>query len=359
MRVLFAVHHPAHVHFFKHSIRDLEIAGHTVHVVGREKDVVVELLRQYDIEHEILVQSYDDMLGLAKRQVEYEFKVIRASIDFRPDVMVSIGSPAIGHAATILRVPHIMFTDNDVFSNRFATPFADIICTPENFETDYGDKHIRYPGYHELAYLHPDQFEPDGDLLRRRGIDPIDDYSVLRFISWGAHHDVGQKGLGPERKRELVSLLDRHGDVYITTEGPLPRDFEAYRLPVPAHAIHHLLYYANLYFGDSQTMATEAALLGTPAIRSNSFVGEGDMGNFIELEERYGLLYSIRDETEAIETAIELVQREGLQREWDAKRRHLLSEKVNVSDIVTNIILEHGTIRGNKEERESARIYGA
>jgi len=43
------------------------------------------------------------------------------------------------------------------------------------------------------------------------------------------------------------------------------------------------LYYANVYIGDSQTMATEASVLGTPAIRSNSFAEGSDMSNFREL----------------------------------------------------------------------------
>jgi len=55
-----------------------------------------------------------------------------------------------------------------------------------------------------------------------------------------------------------------------------------------------VLAFADLYLGDSQTMATEAALLGTPAIRSNSFVGPNDMTNFKVLEENYSLLRNIR-----------------------------------------------------------------
>ena len=37
-------------------------------------------------------------------------------------------------------------------------------------------------------------------------------------------------------------------------------------------------------------MATESALLGTPSIRYNSFVGKNDMSNFVLLEKKYKLL---------------------------------------------------------------------
>ena len=351
MKVLVSVQHPAHVHFFKHTIQELRNSGHDVRVITRDKEIVVELLQHYGVPHKTLVQPYDGMWDLVKRQVEYEYRVLKEAVRFAPDVMVSVGSPAVGHAAKIVRTPYVMFTDNDVLSNYLAVPFADTICTPENFEKEYGRKHVRYAGYQELAYLHPEQFDPDAELLRRNGIEPHDDFFVLRFIDWGAHHDVGQEGLTPEIKRRLVSMLDQRGEVYITTEAELREEFEQYRLPIPIHAVHHLLYFANLYVGDSQTMATEAALLGTPAIRSNSFVGEGDMENFVELEEKYGLLYSLRDETAVLEKAEELVSREKAQQDWEKRKGRLLDEKENVYKTVTDILLKRGEIASGNDTK--------
>ena len=37
--------------------------------------------------------------------------------------------------------------------------------------------------------------------------------------------------------------------------------------------IHHVMSFASIYIGDSQTMAAEAGVLGTPFIRFNDFVG--------------------------------------------------------------------------------------
>jgi predicted glycosyltransferase len=41
LRVLIDIGHPAHVHFFKNTIWNLEKKGHKVMVVSRDKDVVV------------------------------------------------------------------------------------------------------------------------------------------------------------------------------------------------------------------------------------------------------------------------------------------------------------------------------
>jgi predicted glycosyltransferase len=279
------------------------------------------------------------MLDLAKTQLIYEYRVLKRAKTVDPDVMVSVGSPAVGHAAKILGKPHVLFTDNDVLSNYLATPFADIICTPEKYETDYGSKHIRYPGYHELAYLHPEQFTPEPDMLRDYSIEPTDDYFILRFVSWGAHHDVGKSGLDIKGKRRLVSFLEEYGAVYITSEGDIPSEFEEYQFPVPPHLIHNMLSYANIYIGDSQTMATEAAVLGTPSVRANSFAGENDMSNFVELEEQYELLYSFEDQNLAIEKIKSMVNYNDLGTKWEERRKRLISDKINVGDFITEIIV--------------------
>ena len=53
-------------------------------------------------------------------------------------------------------------------------------------------------------------------------------------------------------------------------------------------------------------MASEAAVLGTPSIFVSSLAGK--IGNFIELEKTYDLLYSFTDTDAALEKAIEILQ---------------------------------------------------
>jgi len=78
-------------------------------------------------------------------------------------------------------------------------------------------------------------------------------------------------------------------------------------------------------------MTTEASILGTPAVRCNSFVGEDDMGNFKELEDKYQLIYNYRNPDQALEKAVELVKKDGLKSEWKKKKQHLLRDKIDVT----------------------------
>ena len=48
MRVLLEAHHPAHVHFWKYPVRELQARGHEVLLIGRDRDVMRRLLEVYE-----------------------------------------------------------------------------------------------------------------------------------------------------------------------------------------------------------------------------------------------------------------------------------------------------------------------
>ena len=342
MRVFVTVQHPAHVHFFRHAIDDLERAGHDVHVFAREKEMAVELLERFDIDHEVLAGSASGLAELATVQATYEARLLRRALQLRPDVITAIGGVAAAHVATLVRARSVVFYDTehaDLIQN-LAFPFADAVYTPDCYRRSAGRNQVQYPGYHELAYLHPDRFDPDPDHLREHGVEPDERFFFVRFREWCALHDVGEAGFSPAAKRDLVSFLEEHGSVYVSSESALPPEFAEYRLPVPADLVHDLLYYADLYVGDSATMATEAAVLGTPSVRSQSFAGDGDMTNFLELEE-YGLLFSTPDDDEAVAQAKSLV-READPETYQRRREELLADKIDVARYATDLIVSAG-----------------
>ena len=55
--------------------------------------------------------------------------------------------------------------------------------------------------------------------------------------------------------------------------------------------MHHVMAFASLYIGDSQTMAAEAGVLGVPFVRFNDFVGR--IGYLRELEDVYQLGFGV------------------------------------------------------------------
>ena len=123
------------------------------------------------------------------------------------------------------------------------------------------------------------------------GIDVTKPYFILRFSSLNAHHDAGIKGINAEIAQRLIDILKPHGTIYITSERPLEPQFEQYRIRINPLDMHHVMAFASLYIGDSQTMAAEAGVLGVPFVRFNDFVGR--IGYLRELEDVYELGYGI------------------------------------------------------------------
>lgn len=342
MRIMVDIGHPAHVHFYKNFIWEMEKRGHSFLITARDKDVTVRLLKAYGFDFQVIGKIGRGKLNLIKEWIGRDWQIFKLARKFKPDVLTGISNPCAAHVARVTRAKSVIFNDSELggLGNWVTNPFAHVICTPSCFTKDLGKKQIRYKGYHELAYLHPNYFTPDLSVLKACGLKEGERFFVVRFVAWGASHDIGQHGYDLESKRKLVAELSKYGRVLITSESPLPEEFDEYRINVPPDKIHHLLYYATLLIGDTQTMTTEAAVIGTPAIRCNSFVGPNDMGNFIELKNNYGLIYSFNNAEKAINKAIELIQEPGLKEEWQAKRDRLLEDKIDVTEFMVNFILQ-------------------
>lgn len=252
---------------------------------------------------------------------------------FKPDIFVGFGSIRAAHVSFLLRKPCINFEDTEHSTEqiRLYLPFVTTVCTPSCYTQDLGKKQIRFNGYMELASLHPDRFTPNPAVLTELGLAEGDPFIIVRFVSWQASHDVGYNGLTLDTKRKAVHEFEKYGRVFITSEKPLPEEFEKYRISVSPEKMHDLLYYATLLYGESATMASECAVLGTHAIFCD-FAGRG----YTDEEERdYNLVYNFKlDESSqenSIEKAVELLQDPALKTKGREKQKRLLNDKIDVT----------------------------
>jgi predicted glycosyltransferase len=337
-RILVDIGHPGHVHFYKHAIRWLRDEGHDVLIAARDKDVAIRLLDHYGFPYRTVSAAGSGRWGMVRELVQRERALLQLIREFDPDVVTEIGGLSIALIGWLLRKPTVVFTDTEhVEINRYLTyPFASVICTPACFKRDLGKRHVRYEGFQELAYLHPDYFRPDPTVLDELGVSGGQPFIVLRFVAWKASHDLGQEGLSFSFKREVVETLSRYGRVFITSEAELPAEFKPHQIHVPPHRIHDVLAFARLYLGEGATMATEAGLLGTPSIYVSSLVGT--MGNFEELMDRYGLVYSTGDPSEALRQAVQLMELKDPKAELGRRRDRLLADKIDVARFVFELL---------------------
>lgn len=340
MRILVDIAHPAHVHFFKNIIKNLQRDGHQVKITAKEKEMNLKLLDIYGFEYQTIAKHKDRLFDKALDVFKIGREILRIAKEFKPDILMGVHHENIAHVSRLIRKPSVIFTDSEPvpIGNLLTFPFASAILTPSSFRKELGPKHVRYNGYKELTYLHPNYFKPDPRVLDELGLSKDDRFFIFRFVGFWATHDIFRKGLSLEMRRKIVGELENFGRVFITSESKLPLEFDKYRITVPPNKIHDFLFYATLLVGDTQTMTTEAAVLGTPAIRCNTFVGPNDMGNFIELEKRYDLIYSFRESEKALAKVLELLEDKNLKNKWRKKREKLLSEKIDVTKFITEFI---------------------
>ena len=242
---------------------------------------------------------------------------------------------SIAHIGKILRIPSLRWIEDDAKmvwkSAMVANPFASKILVPASCKTDRWEyKTIHYQSFHELAYLHPNRFIPDVKQISDK-INTDNPYSIIRLSKLSAHHDQGKKGIDLSLSRKLIEILSKHGDVYITSEKKIEDEFEKYRLNLDPSKIHHALFFANLYIGDSQTMAAECAVLGTPSIRFNDFVGK--LGYLDELEFKFGLTRGIKtsEKEKLLDVVKEYLSNPNLKEDYKIKREKMLEKKIDLS----------------------------
>lgn len=278
-RILFIISHPAHFWMFVHTIENLQKDGYEIINVIRPKDVLVQLCENAGLSFYKLKERPKKwgMLGLAISLIEKTIAVSNIIRENKPSLIVS--SDGVGAiCGKLFRIPSVEINEDDgeaihLYARMFFPLVTTIVHPYCTSAWKWNKKKIGYPSYHELGYLHPNQFTPNREIVEKYGIDVDKPYIVIRFAQLTAHHDVGIHGMSTEMAQHVIDMLQGHGTIYITSERPLEPQFEQYRIKINPLDMHHVMAFASLYIGDSQTMAAEAGVLGTPFVRLNDFVG--------------------------------------------------------------------------------------
>ena len=236
----------------------------------------------------------------------------------------------------ILRKPNFVLEDTESadVSHFIAKVFGSIFIHPNCFHKRISNNEVRYSGVQELLYLHPNRFSSDDSIFDLLGIEKGTPYVIMRFVSWDAYHDKGLSGFTDDNKIQAVKQFSKHAKVFISAEKELPAELEPYKIRIPPEKMHDALAHASLFFGESATMASESAVLGTPAIYlNNNWLG------YTNEEERYGLLFSFKstpeDQGRAISKGMDLLADPATKETMRENRKRFLSDKIDVTAFMT------------------------
>jgi len=327
VKILIDIGHPAHVHLFKNFAWHMKEKGHDILFTTRDKEYEIYLLKTYGFKYISFGKHYKSKPGKILGLIKFDLKMLRTALSFKPDLSFSHGSIYAAQIGGLLHIPHVSLEDTGNMEQiHLYLPFTKVILTSTAFQKEFGRKQIRYNGYHELAYLHPKIFLEDKNIRTLLNLKANERIFLLRFVSWHASHDFRQNGLTDKNKREIIEKLLNFGKVILSSEEELPEEFKKYSFILPPEKMHDILAMADLFVGEGATMASECAMLGTPAIYVNSI----EAGT-IDDHEKNGLLFHFRNFDGVLEKAMEIISNPNSRTEFREKRDQMLRDKIDVT----------------------------
>lgn len=361
MRIIVDICHPAQVHHFRHALRAWSQDNHQVVVVARNKDITLKLLDLYGFSYVTLAPPGRGRFGQFKEFIRREVGMFKLARRCRPAIITG-SSPNAARVARLLGAKSVILSEDDAaYTPLFrwlAYPLATAIVTPDCLAyEDYGVRHLTYPSYQKLFYLHPNRFTPDRAIVRELGIADDEPFGLLRLVALQAHHDVGVHGVSEDLLRAMIRLTKDRVRLFITSEKPLVPEFEPYRLPISPERIHHALALAEFFVGDSGAMSVEAALLGTPALHLSTLAGRISV---IKDLVGYGLVHDYQPEQEGdlLDRLQEMLAMPDRREHFQGLRAKLLSEKIDPLPWFLTVIrmLASGASVAEVKERSNTSI---
>lgn len=331
MNILISTGHPAQVHNFRVVREQLIKRGHKVFWLSSKKDIADYLLNAYGIEYTQLKRPKKGLLSKAVTLLQNAWitaKVIRKN---KIDFVVSRVNPGVVLGSFLMGRTQIGLSDTEAAGiyDLIFSKFLSAFITSTSFERTLRNDQIRIDANIELFYLHPNYFHYDKkEVYQLLNIPVGTPFVILRYVSTKAFHDEGTKFITEKNKIEVVNRIKKYAEVFISSEDNLPPSIQQYQIKFPYEKVHEVMKEATMFYGESATMASECAILGTPAIYVNA-----QTRGYTNDEQRMGLLHYYKTDNASqdasIDKAEELLKNKDLKAETQQKQQAFLQTKID------------------------------
>ena len=273
MKVLIDVNHPAHVHYFRNLIKIMTTHGHEFIVVNRDDQMINELLDYYNIKHVVRNKRPEKKNSLISLYylMGCIWACIKATLKYRPNIYLGFGSSAASITALLFRKPCVLLddTEHNKLNHKLYMPGASVVLTPFYYNIDLGAKQLRFNAYVEQLYMHSHYFTKNEATINEQGVHS-EEYILVRYIAYDAHHDKDVKPLNNEQKKEIIRLLKQKYQVLLSMEKNSQDEFyEPYLVHFSPEKMHDIEAGAKFLVTEGATMASEAFVNGVPYIYLN------------------------------------------------------------------------------------------
>lgn len=260
--------HIAYWNFYKNIIKKLEKDNHCVYLFIRERGPLLKVIKkEYDDHSKIVVTGkyYNGRKKLILHLLRIP-KLIFYLYKFKIDVVSSDGF-FIGVAAKFKNIPAILHSDDFeyAFSYKMTQLFSSSMIIPDVFPIT-SRKDIHYKGCKEYAYLNKKYFIPNKTVASKYII-PDSQYIFIRVISKSSLNYRNSANID-EDINSIISYFEKKNIIVLISSEYVfkTQHNNCIILEPPIDGFHSLLYFAKIVITEGDTMAREAAVLGTPVI---------------------------------------------------------------------------------------------
>ncbi len=336
MNILFDINHPVDINFFKNTISNLKEKGCDIIVLFRSRGKLEDILRfeLKDVTIKRFGNHKKNLISKILYQLIRDFQVYFFLKKNKIDLIVSFGATS-AIAARLAQIPYLAFDDDYEYKIPFyhANWFATKHIYPD-FIPFSSSKSIKFHGFKELAYLHPDYLKISPEALSEYGLEP-EKYVFIREIA-NVSLNYKEKSsmlssiikLIKEKGYKIVlSLEDKNNEKLYNSNCIILKE--------PIKDIYSLIFHAKYCISSGDTVARESALLGVPTIYTggremlvnNSLISLGLINKADDLNSVLNLLNDIDNGSKINHRSL---LNELILEKWD-----------NTTDVILDLIKEY------------------
>jgi len=337
MKVIIDIAHHAHVNFYKNTIDIFNKKYGEVSLIVRPRGSLVEIIKKECPNNDIISigthhhSLLGKMLGLVKRDIQLMIYLHKKEFDLSTGVAGFYIAPI----SRILGKPSVLFYDDFEYKSNFylsqltATRYVIPSCIPITKRNI-----LKYNGFKELAYLHPNYFKPNKKALEQYELAPYNyvfirevsgislNYKNFQYVDLSTViHHLKKLGFKIILSLEDKNKVDRFNNDCIILEEPIDD-------------IHSLLSFASFTISSGDSMARESCLVGTPSI----YTGGRDMIINKELIKR-SCMFKV-DDKQHLKDVVKNIIENDIKKETEETIKHAIKyEWEDTTEVIINNLL--------------------
>ena len=289
---LFLLNHARHAYILNNLKKKLTDQGDNVYIGSRnlDKPHLAEIVQEFGwdtfVIRPITSRSPIGIVSYIIKQIIQINKVIRK---YKIDRIISSGPNIASIAAKRSRINSVGWIDTEHVNLQVKSAFylSDVLIAPE-FSKFNQYKRIVFKSIIDSAYLHPSIFKYNPEIVENLRLLENGRPILYRLTNFTALHD--KKIKFRDWEYDFIREIAKNHPIILVSEGEVPKGLQKYQKKFKITVFHHILSQCKLYIGSGLSTATEANLLGIPAIYTNPL----STGTLEEFQKRFGLLHNHR-----------------------------------------------------------------